>query len=71
MSLSSGKAMLNDAAKQLAVAWSQARARWDDGNARSFESRFLHPLEPSIRSTLLAMEELGEAASGAKRDCSS
>lgn len=69
MSLSTGKAMLNDTAKQLFVAWSQARQQWDDQNARSFESKYLQALEPRVRSTLLAMEELGEAAAAARRDC--
>jgi len=69
MSLSVGRAMVTDAAKQLHRAWAKTRETWDDETARRFEEELLEPLSPKIRSAVDAIERLSTAANKAEREC--
>ncbi len=69
MSLSSGRAMLNDAAAELKAAWRRAREDWDDETAEAFEKEFLEPLAGVLRATVSAMDELMVENDRARREC--
>jgi hypothetical protein len=69
MSIHAGRAKLNDAANKLKAGWQVVHEQWDDTMSRDFAARSLTPLEPSIRSTLGTMEQMGEVLRKIRRDC--
>lgn len=69
MSLHASRAKLSDGSKKLMVTWDMVRRTWDDAAARDFEKKFLVPMEPRIRATLSAMEQMAEVIGRARRDC--
>jgi len=69
MGMGVSRGMVHDAAKQLKLAWSQARAQWDDDVAREFEEEHLEPLAAKIRAAVTAMDTLAAAEERARREC--
>jgi hypothetical protein len=69
MSLVVSQTQLKGAAKELFTRWDEAVARWDDPMRHAFEKDFLAPLDPKIRSTLAAMDRMGEMLARARREC--
>jgi len=70
MSVSVGRAKLNNATKDLLVKWEQTKSVWSDSRAQAFEHDFIEPLGPQVRAALSAMERLGAVLASAQRECS-
>jgi len=70
MSLSVGKAQLNEALSELRIKWDRTRTMWNDPVSASIEKEYLSPLEPRIRSTIAAMTRMQEITAKARRECS-
>lgn len=69
MSVTVGRAKLNNATKDLLVKWEQTKAVWTDARAQAFEREFIEPLNPQVRAALSAMERLAGILAQAQRDC--
>ena len=69
MSLTTSRARLQGALKELRARWDEAKAKWDDPMSREFEKRYLAPLEPVVRNTVSAMEKMDAILAQARRDC--
>ena len=69
MALNSGRSKLSAARKKLHVAWERTLPIWDDSVRRQFEDRYLCPLEPKLRASLRAMEEMSALLRKAEADC--
>ena len=69
MSVGMSRTRLNGALKELRIRWDLAKAKWDDPQSRDFESRYLRPLEPTIRNAVTAMETMETILAAVKRDC--
>lgn len=69
MSLGTSRSRLKAALKELQVRWDEARTKWDDPQSREFESRYLAPMEPTIRNAMSAMEKMETTLARARRDC--
>jgi uncharacterized protein YukE len=63
-------ARLNDAYDTLKAAWAEASSSWDDSASRRFQKEHLDPLDPIMRRSQHAIEQLAEAVSQAERECS-
>ncbi len=69
MSVEHSRNRLRQSHKDLMLRWDKANAFWDDRVSREFGERFLDPLEPRIRATMEAMEEMSELLRKIKRQC--
>ncbi|MBI1375091.1 MAG: hypothetical protein GC159_20420 [Phycisphaera sp.] len=69
MSMSTSKARIMHAFKELTVAWAETKEQWNDSASARFQERFLDPIETRVRSTVGAMELMEEVFSKVKRDC--
>ncbi len=69
MSIESSRTRLQASIKELMLKWDKANAYWDDKVSRDFEETVLNPLEPKIRVTMEAMEEMSGLLHKLKRDC--
>lgn len=69
MSLSSSRARLHGAFKELCAQWDQVRLKWDDPQSRDFRKRYLDPLEPRLRNAISTMEKMDEVLARARREC--
>ena len=69
MGVEQSRSRLQQSHKELMFRWEKANAFWDDGVSREFGERFLDPLEPRIRATMEAMEEMSELLRKIKRQC--
>ncbi len=69
MSLSTGRARLMTALKDLRSRWDKVRGYWDDAVSDNFEKEFLSPLESKVRNGITAMESMRDLIEKAKRDC--
>jgi hypothetical protein len=65
----SGEAKLELGMKALQSADAQAEEYWRDEAHRKFQELYLEPLEPKIRSMLIAVHRLGEVLAAAANDC--
>ena len=69
MSIESSRTRLQASIKELLLKWDKANAYWDDKVSRDFEETVLNPLEPKIRITMEAMEEMSGLLQRLKREC--
>ena len=69
MSLLGGSARMNNARKDLVVAWEQTRQRWNDPNSRRLEKQYLQPWDRDARQAARAMTELSVLVQKLRRDC--
>ena len=69
MSIESSRTRLQASIKELMLKWDKANAYWDDKVSRDFEETVLNPLEPKIRITMEAMEEMSGLLQRLKREC--
>ncbi len=69
MSIESSRTRLQASIKELMLKWDKANAYWDDKVSRDFKETVLNPLEPKIRVTMEAMEEMSGLLHRLKRDC--
>ena len=70
MSVTVGRAKLNNAYKDLLMHWEEAKDAWMDVRAKQFERDYLDPLAPQVRAALGAMERLNAVLGQCERDCS-
>jgi hypothetical protein len=49
--------------------WSETKSQWNDGNAHSFESRFLASWEGDAKKALSAMDQMSTILSRIMHDC--
>ena len=69
MSIESSRTRLQQSIKELMLKWDKANAYWDDKVSRDFKETVLNPLEPKIRVTMEAMEEMSVLLHRLKREC--
>ncbi len=69
MSIESSRTRLQQSIKDLMLKWDKANVYWDDKVSRDFKETVLNPLEPKIRVTMEAMEEMAGLLQKLKRDC--
>ena len=69
MSVESSRTRLQQRIKVLMLKWDKANAYWDDKVSRDFKETVLDPLEPKIRVTMEAMEEMSGLLQRLKREC--
>jgi len=49
--------------------WTETKAQWNDGNAHSFESRFLAAWEGDAKRAVSAMDTMAGILSKISQDC--
>jgi hypothetical protein len=69
MSLSVGRAKMVGSLKDLMLRWEKTKMQWDDPMSQNIEESVLTPLEPKVRSAVVAMEKMAEVLARVKRDC--
>jgi hypothetical protein len=67
--LTSASAKLDLAMQALDRKKAEAMAQWDDPVSRSFNQRFLVPLEPRFQRAMDAIERLTQILAEAERQC--
>jgi hypothetical protein len=69
MSVRGGRAKLLGIMKDLMVKWDQTTDEWNDPVSREIETRYLEPLDRSVRNAMGAMEQMAQLLERAKREC--
>lgn len=69
MGVDQSRNRLQQTLKELGQRWEKVNEDWDDQVARDFHDTFLKPLEPKVKTTMDAMEEMSELLRKMKRDC--
>ena len=69
MSVDSSRNRLQQSIKELLIKWDKASAFWDDKVSRDFKKEVLDPLEPKVRITMEAMEDMSVLLKSLKRAC--
>ncbi len=69
MGVYEGRGQLTKAMKSLLLQWNEAKGSWDDSVSRSFEDKFLVPLEQDLKSALGAMDHMSGLLQNIRRDC--
>ena len=69
MGMHEGRAALRKSVKELVMHWTEVRAHWNDGNARSFESKYLVPLDQDAKAAVSAMDTMSALLGKIKSDC--
>jgi hypothetical protein len=69
MGMHEGRAALRKSVKELFMHWNEAKAQWNDGNARGFESKNLIPLEQDAKTAISAMDTMSALLGKIKSDC--
>jgi hypothetical protein len=67
--LNTGTGQLRDALDLLQRAWSDARQKWNDANARNIEENHLRPLASELAAAFPAIEQLAAVLDKAGREC--
>jgi len=70
MSDSSHKAKLKDAVRTLQAQWGVIRSQWSDAQSDRVQHEVVERADESVRLAVLALDQLGEAISRARRECS-
>lgn len=69
MSLSSARAKIGTAHRQLLVDWERTRDSWDDAASQAFARNHVEPLEHAVRSAIGAIEHMAEVLERVRREC--
>ena len=69
MGVDFSKTRLQQSLKELNLRWEKANEHWDDKVSRDFKEKVIDPLEPKVRLTMDAMEEMSAMLHKMKRDC--
>ncbi|MEI7957873.1 MAG: hypothetical protein WCI40_02095 [Verrucomicrobiota bacterium] len=69
MSTKGSAASLNQAAKDLLLAWQETRAHWHDTKSAEFEQQYLEELPNRITRALGVMEEIDTLLRKVRNDC--
>lgn len=67
--LNTGTGQLRDAMDVLQRAWSDARQKWNDANARNIEENHLRPLGSDLAAAFPAIDQLAAVLEKAGREC--
>jgi hypothetical protein len=70
MYFGSGLPQLNNALKNLRVAWDQTEEGWRDSLRTDFEEHHVDPFVSSMTNTLRAMDQLSDVFARIYRECS-
>ena len=69
MSEGTNKAKLKDTLRTLNEQWASLRNQWRDSASESLDRDAVQPATDAVRVAILAIEQLAEAISKARRDC--
>ncbi len=69
MSEGTNKAKLKDTLRTLNEQWASLRNQWRDSASESLDRDAVQPASDAVRVAILAVEQLAEAISKARRDC--
>lgn len=69
MSLDAGRFKLHTAWKVLNERWQASRMSWNDSVRDEFDREFWSEVEPTVRSTLAAIDRLGQVLGAMKQEC--
>jgi hypothetical protein len=69
MGIHEGAAQLSKATRQLLQAWNETRLQWDDPVSRSFEERYLDPLQADARKAAEALGAMAALLERIRCDC--
>jgi hypothetical protein len=69
MGMHEGRAALRKSVKELVLHWNDTKSRWHDGNARSFESKYMLPLDQDAKAAVSAMDTMAALLGRIKSDC--
>ena len=69
MSVTSSRAKMMGAMKDLMLRWDRCREGWDDEASRNIDEKIVQPLEPRVRAAVTAMEKMGQILIRARHDC--
>ena len=69
MGVDYSRTRLQQTLKELMLRWEKAREDWDDQVSREFQETYLDTLEPKVKATMDAMEEMAEILRKLRRDC--
>jgi hypothetical protein len=69
MGMHEGRAALRKSVKELVMHWNETKAKWNDGNARSFENKYIVQLDQDAKTAISAMDTMSAILSRIKSDC--
>ena len=69
MSEGTNKTKLKDTLRTLNEQWASLHSQWRDSASDSLDREAVQPANDAVRLAILAVEQLSEAISKAKRDC--
>ena len=69
MSEGTNKIKLKDTLRTLNEQWASLRNQWRDSASESLDRDAVQPASDAVRVAILAVEQLAEAISKARRDC--
>ncbi|GDY05897.1 hypothetical protein LBMAG51_06840 [Phycisphaerae bacterium] len=69
MSEGTNKAKLKDTLRTLNEQWASLQNQWKDSASASLDRDAVQPATDAVRVAILAIEQLAEAISKARRDC--
>jgi len=69
MGVDYSRTRLQQTLKELMLRWEKAREDWDDQVSQDFQETYLDLLEPKVKATVDAMEEMAEILGKLRRDC--
>jgi hypothetical protein len=67
--MATAKAQLAKATKNLLLKWDNTTEHWNDPVSRSMEKQYIEPLRDSVRSSIAAMDSIGEVIDKAEQGC--
>ena len=69
MGMHEGRARLHKSTKELLMHWMETKSQWNDSNARTFEAKYLIPLEQDEKQAVGAMDYMAQVLQKIKHDC--
>lgn len=69
MGIHEGSSQMTKAMKELLLAWSETRTSWDDGVSRSFEEKYIVPLQADARRAADALGAMAALLDQIRREC--
>jgi hypothetical protein len=69
MNLSSNKARIAAATKELTVHWENTKQHWKDTKCREFETKYIEEMIASVDTAVLVIDQLDRLISKIKSDC--
>ena len=69
MGMREGRGVLRKAMTEMQMHWAETKSKWNDGNAHSFESRYLAEWEGDAKRAISAMDPMASILSKIAQDC--